>query len=162
MPACRAKGGKHSLTESNFHPDFFFEPTGREPELPGFNINDAPMLGGAKRLWPSIAAHLLSEQHRAHRAGNMERVWVIRGLRARIQKRLIRQREECYLSGRPPSPLTEEEALAEMQAEREEVLEELEQAHRWLRFSRAQELRQALGIINEYIEFWQARLDSHA
>ena len=149
------------MTESKLDHDPLFEPTGLEPELPGFNINDAPMLGGERRLWPSIAAHLLSEQHRAHRAGNMERVWAIRGLRARIQKRLIRQREEAYLAGRPTPPLTEEEALLEMQAERDEVLEEFEQARRWLRLARAQELQQALEIINEYIQFWQTRLDSH-
>jgi hypothetical protein len=92
----------------------------------------------------------------------MRRVWAIRSLRARIQKRLIRQREEDYLSGRPASPLTEGEALAEMQAERDEILEELEQARRWLRLSRAQELWQTLEIVNEYIEFWRARLDSRA
>ncbi len=160
MPACRAEGGRPLVTDSKSHPESFFEPTGFEPELPGFNISDAPMLGGERRLWPSIAAHLLSEQHRAHRAGNMERVWAIRSLRARIQKRLLRKREEAYLAGRPASPLTEEEALAEMQAERDEVLEELEQARRGLRLVRARELQQALEIINEYILFWQARLDS--
>lgn len=135
-----------------------FEPTGREPELPGFNTEQAPMLGGERRLWPSVAAHLLSEQHRAHRRGDMQRVWVIRGLRARIQRRVIRLREESWISGEPQRPLTTEEAFADLIAEREEVVEELEQARRWLRPLRAAELQRALVILDEYIGYWRARL----
>ncbi|HEC23519.1 MAG TPA: hypothetical protein ENI95_11460 [Chloroflexi bacterium] len=135
-----------------------FEPNGREPQLTGSRNDNVPMLGGVRRLWPSLAAHLLSEQHRAHRAGQMERVWVIRRLRARIQILMIREREESLLAGRPFRPVTDSEALAELIAERDEVLEELEQARRWLRPLRAAEHSRALGIIEEYIAFWESRL----
>jgi uncharacterized protein YqeY len=134
------------------------EPTGREPELPGYDKNNAPMLGGARRLWPSISAHLLAEQHRAHRRGDMPRVFTIRRLRARIQARSVREREEARSSGESVRPLADEDAFAEILADRQEVIEELEQCRRWRRPLRTAELQQALAIIDEYVEFWQLRL----
>ncbi len=115
------------------------------------------MLGGTRRLWPSIAAYLLAEQHRAHRQGDMARVWVIRRMRARIQVRAIQEREESLLTGEPIIPLSDKDALAEIMVERDEVIEELEQCRQWLRTPRAQELQQALSIIDEYTGFWQSR-----
>jgi uncharacterized protein YqeY len=137
-----------------------FEPTGREPELPGYNTENAPMLGGERRLWSSVGAHLLAEQHRAHRAGNMERVWVIRCLRARIQQRVIQARTESWLTGEAPKPLSNEEALSEMIAERDVVIEELKQARHWLRPRLVAEHRRTLDIVNEYISYWQAHLST--
>jgi hypothetical protein len=109
------------------------------------------MLGGARRRWPSLAVFLLSAQHRAHRQGDMARVWTIRRLRSRIQMRMSAAREESLLSGMPFRPLTDEECLAEMHAEREEAAEELAQCRRWHRRGRAHELEQELGVIDDVL-----------
>lgn len=138
--------------------DADFEPTGREPELPGYESSRAPMLGGDRRQWPSISAYLLAEQHRAHRRGDMARVWSLRRLRSRIQLRHVEEREESLLTGEPVPPLTDADALYEIVAEREEVVEALEQCRRWLRLRRASELEQNLTVINEVIEYWQGRV----
>jgi hypothetical protein len=137
-------------------PPFF---SGLEPELSGYSSSRAPMLGGSHRVWPSIAAHLLSEQHHAHRRGDMPRVWAIRRLRARIQMRSAREREETYYSRQPLAPLTDLDALGEMQNERNEVAEELEENRQWLYLRRAADLENTLAIMDEYIAFWCARLD---
>jgi len=142
-----------------FGGDVGFEPTGREPELPGFENERAPMLGGKRRQWPSIAAYLLAEQHRAHRRGNMDRVWSIRRLRARIQARNIDNREESDLRGEPFRPLTDGEALDEIRLERREVLEELAQCRRWLRRRRAAELEADLAVIDEVLDYWGERVE---
>ncbi len=139
-------------------PDPGFEPTGREPELPGYDKSKAPMLGGVRKVWPSISAYLLAEQHVAHRRGDMPRVLTIRRMRARIQARSVREREEARLSGQPVRLLTDEDALAEILADRREAVEELEQCRRWRRPLRAAELQQALAIIDEYVGFCQSRL----
>ncbi|GAB4470325.1 MAG: hypothetical protein Kow00124_06420 [Anaerolineae bacterium] len=142
--------------------DLLFEPNGREPELARYGEDNAPMLGGERRLWPSLAAHLLSEQHRAHRRGDMFRVWVIRRLRSRLQHEALRLREESSYSGEPLLPFTDEAALAQIEAERLEVLEEMEQARRWRRLRRAGELQDVLHIIDGYIAFWQDQLERRA
>src|SRR5574341_742680 len=137
----------------------WFEPNGREPELPGHDADQAPMLGGQRRLWPSVSAYLLAEQHRAHRRGNMERVWIIRRLRTRIQIRMLLAREESWYTGQPVPPLTDRDAVADMIAEREEILEELAQARQGLRLLRAAEHQRAFNIVSEYIEYWKPRVD---
>jgi hypothetical protein len=134
-----------------------FEPSGREPELPGHDKELAPMLGGERRLWPSVSAYLLSAQHRAHRRGEMERVWAIRQMRARIQARSIRQREDAYAAGEAVQPLTDDQALAEIQTERRDVADALEQCRRWLRPIRAAELERTLAVIDEVLAFWESR-----
>ena len=135
--------------------DLEFEPNGREPELPGYDDSRAPMLGGRRRLWPSVAAYLLSEQHRAHRRGDMERVWNIRRLRSRLQVRHAEEREDSYLRGERVLPLTDADALAEIRVERQEVVEALEQCRRWLRLQRAAELEASLAVIDEVLEYWE-------
>lgn len=139
--------------------DFDFEPTGREPELPGFESERAPMLGGRRRQWPSIAAYLLAEQHRAHRRGSMGRVWSIRRMRARIQARNVAAREESHLTGEPFRPLSDGEALDEIRLERREVVEELAQCRRWLRRRRAAELEANLAVIDEVLGYWEERVE---
>lgn len=138
--------------------DLSFEPNGREPELPGYEESQAPMLGGDRRLWPSIAAYLLAEQHRAHRKGDMERVWNIRRLRSRIQVRAAYEREESYLTGEKLKPMTEADALSEIRQEREEVVEALVQCRRWLRPIRARELEATLDVIDEVLAYWDGRI----
>jgi hypothetical protein len=136
-----------------------FEPSGREPELPGHDKELAPMLGGGRRLWPSVSAYLLSAQHRAHRRGEMERVWAIRQMRARIQARSIRQREDAYAAGEAVQPLTDDQALAEIQTERADVADALAQCRRWLRPIRAAELERTLAVIDEVLAFWESRVE---
>lgn len=144
--------GIHTVSELGF------EPSGREPELPGHDDELAPMLGGARRLWPSLSAYLLAAQHRSHRSGEMERVWAIRRMRARIQIRSIRQREDAYAAGQPVKPLTDDQALSEICAEREDMVEALEQCRRWLRPIRAAELERTLCVIDEVLAAWEPRV----
>jgi len=135
-----------------------FQPSGREPELSEGDLGRAPMLGGERRLWPSIAAHLLSEQHKAHRSGDMPRVWVIRRLRSRMQIEAALRREDAYLSGKPVQLFSDADALHEMQVERREIVEEMTQARQFGRRKRAAELEAALDIVDQYLRFWQERI----
>jgi|GEM_PF-1046743 len=148
-----------TIGRNETHPEaVLFEPNGREPELPGYDKSDAPMLGGARRQWPSIAAHLLSEQHRAQRAWNMDRVWVMRRLRYRLQQRLGHEREVSLFTGQPVKGITDDDAFAEIIAEKMEVQEELDQAVTWRRYTRVEELRNVLAILDEIIAFWEPRI----
>lgn len=135
-----------------------FQPSGREPELSEGDLGRAPMLGGERRLWPSIAAHLLSEQHLAHRSGDMQRVWVIRRLRSRMQVEAALRREDAFLSGKPVQSFSDADALLEMQAERREIEEEMSQARQFRRRKRAAELEAALDIVDHYLRYWQERI----
>lgn len=116
------------------------------------------MLGGERRQWPSVAAFLLSEQHRAQRAWNLDRVWTMRQLRYRIQQRLDREREVSLFTGQPVKGIIDDDAFAEIIAERTEIQEELDQAQTWMRYGRAEELRNVLAILEEVIAFWEPRL----
>jgi hypothetical protein len=116
------------------------------------------MLGGGKRLWPSIAAYLLSEQYKAHRAWDMKRVWMMRRLRYRLQQRLDAEREASLYSGQPVKAVTDLAAYDEILAERIEIQEELEQAMEWRRYLRAEEVQSMLAILDDVITFWHPRL----
>jgi hypothetical protein len=139
---------------------FAFEPNGREPELPGFDESRAPMLGGSRRLWPSLAAYLLSEQHKAHRTWDMNRVWVMRRLRYRLQQRLEVEREASLYSGETVRAITDQTALTEIFAERVEVQESIDQAMIGRRYHLAEEQRAILAILDEVIGLWQPKLGS--
>src|SRR5688572_20301867 len=124
-------------------------PNGREPELQGSDDSRAPMLGGSRRLWPSLAAYLLSEQHKAHRGWDMHRVWVMRRLRYRLERRLDSEREASLFTGDNVRAITDDMALSEIIAERGEVREAMEQALSWRRFAQANEQRDILTILDE-------------
>jgi hypothetical protein len=139
-----------------------FQPSGREPELPSADESRAPMLGGGRRLWPSIAAYLLSEQYKAHRAWDMKRVWIMRRLRYRLQQRLEKEREASLDSGVPVRAISEEEAFAEISAERAEVQEALDEALALRHYNHVNEQRSVAVILDEVITFWQARIGAGA
>jgi hypothetical protein len=135
-----------------------FEPSGQEPELPGFNASQTPMLGGTRRQWPSLAAYLLSEQHKAHRTWDMNRVWVMRRLRYRLQQRLDAEREASLTSGESVQAITDQTALDEILAERIEVKESVDQAMSWRRYKVADEHRAILAIVDEVVDLWQPKM----
>jgi hypothetical protein len=135
-----------------------FQPTGREPELPDADESRVPMLGGRRRLWPSIAAYLLSEQYKAHRAWDMKRVWVMGRLRYRLQQRLEKEREASLYSGVPVKAISEVEAFAEISIERAEVQEAMALRHN----NHVNEQRSIAVILDEVITFWQARIGAGA
>jgi hypothetical protein len=146
------------VTASDYGTDkTHFQPTGREPELTGDDESRAPMLGGGRRLWPSIAAYLLGEQYKAHRVWDMKRVWVMRRLRYRLQQRLEKEREASLYSGLPVKAINETEAFAEILAERAEVQDALDEALVLRHYNHVNEQRSIAVILDEVITFWQPR-----
>lgn len=137
--------------------DTAFEPNGLEPELPGFNQSQAPMLGGERRQWPSVAAYLLALQHHAHRRGDLDRVWSLRQMRARVLGLSVRNRMESLRTGEPEAPLTDHDALGAIRAERAEIEDALAQCRQFGRRKRAEELSTYLVVIDEVLGYWADR-----
>lgn len=109
-----------------------------------------------------MAAYLLSEQHKAQRAWDMHRVWVMRRLRYRLERRLDFEREASLETGDHVRAISDDMALSEIIAERSEVTEAMEQALSWRRFAQANEQRDILTIVDEVIRLWQPKLDTES
>lgn len=156
-------------------------PSGMEPELSSSISGDEPALGGDLREWPSIVAHLLSDQHEAQRQGDWARVQVIRRLRYRIWREaddvswrraqkgdsltggvtLSRWRRAEEIAGyqRPDyDTINDDIALTAMKLELAETQAALEQAQTVRRDDLVREHVEAMAIIESYIEWWEARI----
>jgi len=140
--------------------DLSLKPSGREPELSGEGLDRAPMLGGSRRIWPSVSAYLLTKQHQAMRDLDMELVWAYRWMRYSIRMKLLDRQEASILTGEQVDPITDSEALDIIKQHRGELEEELQQANQYRRMTRAKEIRNGLKVIDDVVQFWEARLDS--
>lgn len=118
------------------------------------------MLGGNRRIWPSLSAYLMTQQHAAHRSRDMERVWALRRMRFGIRRKLLRMELESVRTGEALEVLTEADALEAVRRELREAEEELAQCKQWKRPARAREIRRTIEVINEVIQFWEAQLDT--
>lgn len=145
------------MSASDEPPEAAVEPNGLEPELPGFNQSQAPMLGGERRLWPSVAAYLLTLQHRAHRKGDLDRVWSLRQMRARVLALSVSHRMESLRTGEPEAALTDRDALEAIRAERSDIQDALAQCRQYGRRKRAEELAAYLAVIDEVLAYWADR-----
>ncbi len=136
--------------------------TGYEPELPGEMTGSEPMLGGDRRLWPSIAAHLLEDQQSALRAGDRPRVMALRNLRYRIFLETD-PRAKGWENVKPEDvAVTKQAIIAAMEKELEEVraIYDFARAHR--RHDVADEQSARAEVIREYVAFWRGRLETAA
>lgn len=137
-----------------------YNTNGREPELQNYDDGKAPMLGGARRLWPSISAYLMKRQHQAHRAGDMSTVWALRRMREGIRQHAVALQYESVRTGSQYDGMTDQLALDAIQRELKVAREQLAMYEYGKRTLRVQELKRTIAVIMEVIEFWEARIDS--
>ncbi len=133
---------------------------GREPELQREDDGKAPMLGGARRQWSSLAAYLMTQQHRAHRAQQMQRVWALRRMREAIRLDAVKRQYKSVRTGVKYEGMTDSLALSAIRRDLKIAKEQLAMYQEGNRWGRVKELRAIINVIEEVVYYWEARLDT--